>query len=89
MDTLHYPEREPPCMSCRHFLVRMGSVFPYQCLLWEFSCASGQYPSRMVYTSTGKHCPYHLRRLYHPAEKKQPEAAGPKQNPDSEIDIII
>jgi len=81
-----YPDREPACACCRHFSVRMGDPFPYQCLLWEFSSATGQYPSRMVYSSTGRHCPYHLKRLYHPAPPKE-KKAPPK--PDGGFDIKV
>jgi len=79
-----YPDREPPCSSCRHFCVRMGDAFPYQCLLWEFSVANGQYPSRMVYSSTGRHCPYHLQRRFHPAKGGQ---AKPPPPPEKEGDV--
>ncbi|MDR2733533.1 MAG: hypothetical protein LBC99_02675 [Spirochaetota bacterium] len=87
MSEIAYPDREPPCSSCRHFCVRMGAAFPYQCLLWEFSLGNGQYPSRMVYSSTGRHCPYYLQRHFHPARREAPPASPPEKEGDVDFTV--
>ena len=91
MDAIRHPDHAPPCLSCRHFLVLMGDAFPYQCRLWEFKC-SLEYPARTVYSSTGKHCPYYLKRRARPdAEAGAPSGASapPASGKEGDVDLII
>jgi len=87
MSEIEYPDREPPCSLCRHFCVILSAPFPYQCLLWEFSVAPGQYPSRMVHTSTGRHCPYYLKRRFHPANPSAADAQKQETPPEKEGEV--
>ena len=82
------PAREPACTKCRHFVVHVGEAFPYQCRFWEFGCAPGHYPSRMVFTSTGEHCAWFERRPDRPASGSSgAPPAGP--SPDGGVDIRV
>jgi len=81
------PDHEPACIACTFFQIRMGTAYPYQCQIWDLACLVGHYPSRLVYTSTGAHCPY-FRKRAGKAEQK-PEPPAPRSQSDSEIDIKI
>jgi len=87
METPRPVDHEPACIACTFFQVRMGSAYPYQCQLWDLACVSGHYPSRLVFTSTGAHCPYFRKRPGKPDPKA--EHPAPRSASDSNFDIKI
>jgi len=89
MNEIHYPDRAPPCAVCRHFAVRMSDALPYKCLLWEIECRQGHYSSLKKTSNTEKHCPYFLRRRYHPASGKKGKPSASKPAKEGDVDLTV
>ncbi|MFP4373824.1 MAG: hypothetical protein ACLFPO_05820 [Spirochaetaceae bacterium] len=52
---LKFPAHAPNCLRCRHFFVTWDPRFPRGCRV--FGVKTQRLPSRVVYESTGRHCP--------------------------------
>lgn len=48
------PAQRPNCLACLHFYVTYEPAHPYGCRAMGFK--SLQYPSVVVYASSGSHC---------------------------------